>query len=401
MERVAPEKQGFCAERLRRIGEVMGRYVDEGKLPGTATLIARRGQIVHLETQGWANVEAQEPLAEDAIYRIYSMTKPLTCVAALMLFEEGRFLLDDPIGSYLPELGEMQVLREMHNGEPVLSPPRSPVTVRHLMTHTAGMTYGSFEPDSPGERMYGEAALMRPDRSLAEMVDCLGGLPLLFDPGTRWLYSISIDVIGRLVEVLSGQTLDVYMQERILEPLGMVDSGFCTPPGAADRLAMLYSIGEDGNLEVTDAPCGRDHTRLDPFCAGGAGLVSTITDYARFAQMLANGGELDDARVLSPHTVAMMGANHLPAALCPFGEPPALGCGFGLGVSVVQDPAAAGLLNGPGSFGWSGLANTNYWVDPANETLGVIMMQFIQPPTFPGYPTTQQFRNLVYQALVS
>jgi CubicO group peptidase (beta-lactamase class C family) len=400
MERVAPERRGFSTERLDRIGNVMGRYVDEGKLPGIATLIARRGQIVHLETRGWADLEAQEPLAEDAIYRIYSMTKPVTCVAALMLFEEGRFLLDDPIGNYIPELSPMPVLRGMHNDEPVLSAPQSPVTVRHLMTHTAGMTYGSFEPDSHGERMYGEAALMRPDRSLSEMVACLGGLPLLFDPGTRWLYSISIDVIGRLVEVLSGQTLDVYMQERIFQPLGMVDSGFCTPPGTSDRLATLYSQADDGALLAIDAPCGRDHTRLDPLCAGGAGLVSTITDYARFAQMLVNGGELDGVRLLSPRTVAMMGTNHLPAALCPFGEPPAVGCGFGLGVVVVQDPAAAGLLNGSGTFGWSGLANTNYWVDPVNEMLGVIMMQFIQPPTFAGYPTAQQFRNLAYQALV-
>ena len=400
MERVAPELQGFSAERLGRIGAVMGRYVDEGKLPGIATLIARRGQIVHLETQGWADIEAQEPLAEDAIYRVYSMTKPVTAVAALMLFEEGRFLLDDPIASYLPELGEMQVLRDMDNGEPVLSPPQAPVTVRHLLTHTSGMTYGSFEPDSPGERIYAEAALMQPDRTLAEMVECLGGLPLLFDPGTRWLYSISIDVIGRLVEVLSGQTLDVYMQERIFKPLGMADTGFCTPEGCSDRLAALYSVDEQGALVAIDAPCGRDHTRLDPFFAGGAGLVSTISDYARFAQMLCNGGELDGVRLLSPRTVTMMGANHLPAALCPFGEPPAVGCGFGLGVSVVENPAAAGLLNGPGSFGWSGLANTNYWVDPINEVLGIIMMQYIVYPPLPGYTTTQQFRNLAYQALV-
>jgi CubicO group peptidase (beta-lactamase class C family) len=400
MQRVAPESQGFSAERLGRIRTVMGRYVDQGMLPGIATLIARRGEIVHLDTIGWADIEARRPLAEDTIYRIYSMSKPVTIVAALLLWEEGRFLLDDEVGRYIPELGGMQVLRGVGQGGLMLTPPRRPLTIRHLMTHTAGMTYGSFEPDSPGERLYGQAALMRPDRTLAEMIDVLKGLPLLFDPGERWLYSIAIDVVGRLVEVVSGQTLDTFMRERIFAPLGMTDTGFCTPEGASGRLATLYTLGEGGALTAMAAPCGRDHTRLDPLCAGGAGLVSSITDYARFAAMLANGGELDGVRLLAPRTVALMGSNHLPPAVGAYGDPPHAGHGFGLGVRVLRDPAAAGQLDAPGSFGWSGLASTEYWADPASEMVGVIMMQFIAPPLFPGYPTHAQFRNLAYQALV-
>jgi len=398
MERAAPHTQGFSAERLARIGVAMGRHVEEGRLPGIATLIARRGRIVHLETVGWADAEARRPLTADAIFRIYSMTKPVTVVAALMLWEEGRFLLDDPVGRYLPELEGMSVLRGMEHGVPRLSPAESPVTVRQLMTHTSGMTYGAFGPDGPGERMYAEAALLRPDRTLAQMVEKLGGLPLLFDPGTQWRYSVSIDVLGRLVEVLSGQPLDACVRERILQPLGMSDSGFWTPPGAADRLATLVGVGEDGRLAPIEAPCGRDFVRGDPLLSGGGGMVSTILDYARFAQALAEGGAWDGVRLLSPRTVALMGSNHLPLALGDYGDPPHAGHGFGLGVRVLRDPAAAGQLDAPGSFGWSGLAHTDFWVDPASEMLGVFMTQVVAPP--PGYPTAAQFRNLAYQALV-
>jgi CubicO group peptidase (beta-lactamase class C family) len=400
LERVAPEAQGFSAERLGRIRDVMGRYVDEGKLAGVATLIARRGQIAHLDTVGWADLAARRPLGEDAIYRIYSMSKPITIVAALMLWEEGRFLLDDPVSRYIPELGEMQVLRGIEDGKPVLSPPASPMTIRHLMTHTAGMTYGMFAPDSPGEQMYRESGLLRSDHTLADMIQILKGLPLLFDPGSRWLYSVSIDVLGYLVEVLSGMPLDAYFRERIFQPLGMADTGFCVPADAVHRLASFYMPGEQGRLTPVDERAGRDYTRAEPFCSGGGGLVSSILDYARFAQMLANGGELEGVRLLSPRTVALMGSNHLPPALGAYGDPPHAGHGFGLGVRVLLDPAAAGQLDAPGSFGWSGYASTDYWVDPANEMLGIIMMQFVAPPPMMGYPTAAQFRTLAYQALV-
>jgi CubicO group peptidase (beta-lactamase class C family) len=398
MERAKPDTMGFSSERLARIGAAMGRHVDEGRLPGVATLIARRGRIVHLETVGWADVEARRPLEADTIVRIYSMTKPITVVAALMLWEEGLLGLDDPIGAHLPELAGMPVLRGLEHGAPVRTPARRPVTVRHLMTHTSGMTYGDPDLDDPGERLYAEAELLRADRSLAEMVSALGRLPLLFDPGDRWRYSMSIDVLGRLVEVVSGQALDAFFRERVLGPLGMVDSGFCAPDGAADRLATLYGPTDAGGIAPIPAPCGRDFTRLEPMCSGGGGMVGTILDYARFAQMLLSGGALDGARLLAPRTVALMARNHLPPEAGPYGDPPHAGHGFGLGVRVLRDPGLAGQLDAAGSYGWSGLAHTDFWVDPVSEVVGVLMTQLVAPA--PGVPVAQQFRTLAYQALV-
>ena len=398
MERATPESLGFSSERLARIGAVMRRHVDEGRLPGTATLIARRGRVVHLETTGWADVEARRPLQADSILRIYSMTKPITVVAALLLWEEGCFQLDDPIGAYLPELSGMPVLQGVERGVPKLVPASRPPTIRHLMMHASGMTYGAFEGDGPGERMYAEAELLRPDRTLADMVSALGRLPLLFDPGSRWLYSVSIDVLGRLIEVVSGRSLDEFLRERVFGPLGMVDTGFATPAAAVARLARLYGPAERGGLTPIAAPCRRDFTRLEPMCSGGGGLVGTILDYARFAQMLLAGGDLHGTRLLAPRTVALMASNHLPPEAGPYGYPPHAGHGFGLGVRVLRDPGLAGQLDGVGSFGWSGLANTDFWVDPANEVVGVFMTQLVAPP--PGVSMAQQFRQLAYQAMV-
>ena len=398
MERATPESLGFSSARLARIGVAMQRHVDEGRLPGAATLIARRGRIVHLETIGWADVAARRALEPGTICRIYSMTKPITVVAALLLWEEGRILLDDPIGAYLPELAGMPVLRGMERGVPMLAPANRPATIRHLMTHTAGMAYGVFEGANPGERLYAEAELLRPDRSLAHMVTALGRLPLLFDPGSRWLYSVSIDVLGRLVEVVSGQSLTEFLQERIFRPLGMVDTGFAVSGAAAGRLATLYGPAEWGGITPIPAPCGRDFARLEPMCSGGGGLVGTIVDYARFAQMLLSGGELHGTRLLAPRTVALMASNHLPPEAGPYGDPPHAGHGFGLGVRVLRDPGLAGQLDGVGSFGWSGLAHTDFWVDPANEVVGVFMTQLVAPP--PGVNAPQQFRQLAYQSMV-
>ncbi len=398
MEGATPESLGFCSGRLARIGVAMQRHFDEGRLPCVATLIARRGRVVHLETVGWADLGSRRPLEPDTICRIYSMTKPITVVAALLLWEEGRFLLDDPIGDYLPELASMPVLLGVERGVPVLGPASRPVTIRHLMTHTAGMTYGVFEGNAPGERMYADADLLRSGWTMAQMVAALGKLPLLFDPGSRWLYSVSIDVVGRLVEVVSGQSLGEFFQQRIFEPLGMVDTGFALPEAAVGRLAALYEPAEGGGLTTIPAPCGRDFTRLEPMCSGGGGLVGTIVDYARFAQMLLSGGELHGTRVLAPGTVALMASNHLAPEVGPYGNPPHAGHDFGLGVRVLRDPGLAGQPDGVGSFGWSGLAHTDFWVDPANEVVGVFMTQLIAPQ--PGVSVPQQFRNLVYQALV-
>jgi CubicO group peptidase (beta-lactamase class C family) len=398
MERAAPESLGFSSARLARIGVAMQRHVDEGRLPGAATLIARRGRVVHLETAGWADVEGRRALEPDTIYRIYSMTKPITVVAALLLWEEGRFLLDDAIGDYLPELASMPVLVGVERGVTVVVPASRSATIRHLMTHTAGMAYGVFGDDAPGERMYVEADLLRPGWTSARMVSALGRLPLLFEPGSRWLYSLSIDVLGRLVEVVSGQPLGEFFRQRIFEPLAMVDTGFAVPETAVGRLGTLYEPAEGGGLTPIPAPCGRDFARLEPMCSGGGGLVGSIVDYARFAQMLLSGGELHGTRLLAPRTVALMASNHLPPEAGPYGDPPHAGHGFGLGVRVLRDPGLAGQLEGVGSFGWSGLAHTDFWVDPVNEVVGVFMTQVVARA--PGVAFGRQFRNLAYQALV-
>jgi len=391
------EKHGFSSPRLARITAHMRRYVDKGILPGIASLVSRNGEIVHQSAVGWADVAARKPLGADAIYRIYSMSKPITVAALLTLFEEGRFQLDDEAARYLPELGRMQVLRGMDGGRPVLSPPSRPMTVRHLLTHTAGLTYGMFGDDTePGERMYAESGLLQVDRTLEEMMPLMAELPLLFDPGERWNYSVSIDVLGRLIEVLSGEPFDAFLRERVFEPLGMADTGFWVSEDSA-RLATLYSTAPDGRLTPIESP-GGPYDAPRALLSGGGGLVSTIGDYWRFGQMLVNGGVLNGVRVLAPGTIRLMGSNHLPAHIRYYGSPPHVGYGFGLGVRVLRNPVAAGELCSAGSFGWSGLATTNAWVDPAAGIVGVIMMQYISPPET-TIPTEIEFRNLTYQAL--
>jgi len=392
------EKNGFSAARLERIAPVMQDYVDRGLLPGIATLVARNGEIVHHHTVGYADIASGKRLEEDAIYRIYSMTKPIVVAAALTLLEEGRFVLDDEVGRYIPEISEMQVLAGMDGDRPILVPQARPVTIRHLMTHTSGMTYGFFSESNYGESLWAQSGVLDVGRPLAEMPRILKNLPLLFQPGERWLYSVAIDVIGLLIEVISGETLDAFLRERLFEPLGMKDTGFWTRPDNKDRLATLYSLAPGGMLVPIEAPGGPfDAPRA--FLSGGGGLVSTMRDYWRFAQMLANGGVLDGVRVLGPRTVRLMGSNHLPAHIRNYGDPPHAGHDFGLGVRVMRNPAEAGELGSPGNFGWSGLASTDYWVDPITKVVGICMMQYIAPPGT-GYPTHLQFRTLTYQALV-
>jgi CubicO group peptidase (beta-lactamase class C family) len=364
-----------------------------------ATLVARGGEIVHHHTVGYSDVAAGTPLGEDAIYRIYSMSKPVTVAALLTLLEEGRYVLDDPVSRYMPELGNMQVYRGMEGDKQAFSPPARPVTIRHLMMHTAGMTYGYFGDTADYcERVWGESGLLRSDHDLADAMTNVACLPLLFDPGDRWHYSVSIDVLGRLIEVLSGQTFDAFLSERLFGPLGMRDTGFWTRPGSESRLATLYGQDPNGTLVPIDSPLG-PFDAPKQLLSGGGGLTSTIMDYWRFAQMLANGGELDGVRILGPRTVGLMRGNHLPASIGWYGDPPHAGHGFGLGVRVMVDPAAAGEMGSPGNWGWSGLATTDYWVDPVTGIVGIYMTQFIAPP-MGGYPVHLQFRNLVYQALV-
>ena len=368
-----PESVGMSSERLTRLHEAMQGLVDEGRLAGITTMIARHGRIADFRTYGYRDVEAGDPMSEDDIFRIYSMSKPITGVALMMLYEEGRFQLRDPVQRYIPEFAELKVAASWGPGGPVLEELDHPVTIRELMTHTAGFAYGIGDPH-PADSAYAAERVLAGDQTLEDMIHKLAALPLRVQPGTRWIYSIAVDVQGYLVEVLSGQPFDEFLQERIFDPLGMVDTGFHVPAEDHDRFAQVYGYDRDGALvapSASDAAVG-SRPFLDPttFFSGGGGLVSTTMDYMRFCQMLLNGGELDGVRILSPTTVRMMALNHLPAAVGEY----APGLGFGLDFSVVLDPVEAGGVS-PGEYSWGGAAGTWFWIDPVEDLVFVGMIQ--------------------------
>jgi CubicO group peptidase (beta-lactamase class C family) len=383
----APEEIGLSSTRLARLGSVMRGEVERGRVPGAVVLIARRGRLALFESFGLRDPAAGAPMSNDAIFRIYSMTKPITSVAAMMLWEEGRFLLSDPIGKYLPELSDLQVAVE-RDGTIERVPAARAVTIQDLLRHTSGLTY-EFRGSAAVQKMYMSAKVFSRSQTSADQVATLGKLPLLHQPGTRWEYSRSTDVIGRLVEVLSGMRLSVFFARHILAPLGMVDTAFHVPPRDQARLAEAFSLDPDSGgavqlLEVRSAP---------NFESGGGGLVSTASDYARFLQMLLNGGTLDATRLLSRKTVELMTADHLGPIT---GAPDLLlpGHGFGLGFAVRLQ---AGIAYVPGSIGqyfWGGLAGTTFWVDPAEQMFALML---IQAPGQRDYFRTL-FRDLVYSA---
>jgi len=383
----APEEIGLSAPRLARLGAVMQGEVERGRVPGAVALIARRGRIAYFESFGRRDPAAGAPMAKDAIFRIYSMTKPITSVAAMMLWEEGRFLLSDPIAKYLPELSDLQVAVE-RDGQIERVPAERAVTIQDLLRHTSGLTY-EFRGPGAVQKMYMSAKIYSRAQSNADQVATLGKLPLLHQPGTRWEYSRSTDVVGRLVEVLSGLPLSTYFERHILAPLGMVDTAFHVPPRHHSRLAEAFAKDPDSGsavqlLEVRDPPT---------FESGGGGLVSTASDYARFLQMLLDGGTLDGRRYLSRKTIELMTADHLGLVT---GAPDLLlpGHGFGLGFAVRLQ---AGIAHVPGSVGqyfWGGLAGTTFWVDPAEEMFALLL---IQAPGQRDYYRTL-YRDLVYAA---
>jgi len=391
------EDLGFSSDRLARIGEAMQRHVDAGRLAGMVTLIARHGQIAHLEAHGLMDRESQRPMTEDAIFRIFSMTKPITSVAAMMLYEEGQFVMETPAAEFVPELSGMVVYAGGDPGHYQTVPLERPITVEHLLTHTAGFTYG-FDRRHPVDAILQDwiKAQARSRPTLAEWVPALTGVPLAHQPGTAWRYGLSTDVLGRVVEVVSGQSLDRFFRERILEPLGMVDTGFYVPAAKRQRLCTLYAM-KDGEM-VTAPEAMRELAGHRPprFFSGGGGLVSTTRDYWRFSQMLLNRGVLDGERLLGPRTVDFMTRNHLGPALLPYNNATAPGAGFGLGFEVTLDPALCGRLDSVGSYGWGGAAATQFWVDPQQDLVALIMPQLLGCP----YPLKHQYHALVYQALV-
>ena len=398
-----PESLGFDAARLGRIRGWMEGYVAGGRYPFAGTVIARRGEIAYCDYLGNRDVEAGAPYALDTIVRIYSMTKPVTTVAALMLYEEGRLRLDDPLAAFLPEFAEPRVLRDGARHLDQVAPARETLTLHHLLTHTSGLVYGS-QGGLLGEAYKARGVSFGPaGGGLAANVKRLSSLPLLFEPGRRWNYGVSTDVLGRVVEVVSGQTLDAFFRERILEPLAMADTGFEVAAENLGRLAKLYGPGGEGAMVQRDGNADSEFRagRVDTF-SGGGGLLSTAGDYLRFAEMLRRGGELDGARLLGPRTVALMTANHLPGTIAELGPTPWTeasfeGLGFGLGVSVMGQPARARLSGSPGDYGWGGVASTVFWVDPL-EDMTVLFLTQLSPSH--SYPNRKELRALVYQALV-
>ncbi|HWW52410.1 MAG TPA: serine hydrolase domain-containing protein [Acidimicrobiales bacterium] len=399
-----PEELGLSGERLARIGPFFAsRYVDSGKLPGVLTLVARQGRVAHFECSGWADVEAGAALRPDTIFRIYSMTKPITSVAVMSLYEEGHFQLDDKVSRFLPSFADLQVWADGTPEKYTTTAPEREMTIRDLLTHTSGLTYG-FMLTHPVDALYRERGVERPDQTLAEMVDRLAEVPLLFSPGTRWNYSVSTDVVGRLVEVMSGSPLDRFLAERVFDPLGMVDTGFSVPAASAGRLAANYVPGPNQSLALLEAPATSAFLRPPSLLVGGGGLVSTAADYLRFAQMLLNGGELAGTRILGRKTVAYMTSNHLPTGgdLGSMGQPVFSetnyeGIGFGLGVSVVLDPARAQVMGSVGEYAWGGMASTCFWVDPVEELIGMLLTQLVPSST---YPIRREMRVLTNQALI-
>jgi CubicO group peptidase (beta-lactamase class C family) len=374
-----PAEVGFDLDRLRRIDEHFARYVDDGRLAGWLITVSRRGRLAHVSRYGSRDREGGLPVETDTLWRIYSMTKPITSVAAMMLYEEGAFELTDPVSAFIPSFANVRVYSGGSDQRPVTVPATEPVRIWHLLTHTAGLTYG-FHRVHPSDALYraGGFDIGSPPVPLEAACDIWAGIPLLFQPGAEWNYSVATDVLGRVVEVASGQPLDEFFRSRIFEPLGMTDTGFYAPQPELPRLATLYGLAPDRKTVRLDA-LGEAVRKPPVMLSGGGGLVSTAADYHRFTQMLLDrpespAGEFKGVRLLSPRTVAYMGSNHLPGGvdLETFGRPlhaeaPFRGVGFGLGFAVVIDPVPGKVVCSPGELSWGGAASTAFWIDQAEE----------------------------------
>ena len=398
-----PESVGLSTGRLERIRPWMQGYMDAGKLAGASVLVARAGEIAWVAAAGYADIEQRRRFETGHLLRFYSMTKPVTSVAAMMLYERGLFQLDDPVARFIPALGDMQVHVSGEGDDMRCEPARRPVTIHQLLTHSAGFTYG-LDNDHPVSRLYRERRtdFYPTDGALDEVVSRLACLPLVHHPGERWNYGVATDVLGRLVEVVSGERLDSFFAEHILGPLGMNDTAFQVPPGKRERLARLYGPSNSGGLTLLEPPEVSPYFDKVTTFAGGAGLISTLGDYFRFTEMLRRGGELDGVRLLGRKTVQYMTRNHLPGDLAEMGqetfnETTYAGIGFGLGFAVVQDPARAAVLTSVGEYHWGGAASTAFWIDPAEDLTVIFLTQLLPSST---WPLRRELRALVYSALI-
>lgn len=375
---VKPEEVGLSSAKLERITSAVGAFIDRKEIAGAVTVVARRGRVVYAKASGRMDLEAAKDMKLDTIFRIYSMTKPITSVAAMILHEEGKFQLDDAVSKYLPEFKGLKVYKSQNGDRLELEPPKREMTVRDLLRHTSGLTYG-FVGNTAVDRMYRRAGVLGSGGSLKDMAGKLRELPLLYHPGTKWNYSVSVDVLGYLVEVLSGKPLDEFFEERIFRPLGMKDTGFHVPESELERFAANYGPGGDSGLRVIDAPATSRYAKPATFFSGGGGLVSTAEDYLRFCQMLVNGGELGGTRILRRETVEDMTSNHLPEDLIPIAVGPAgrPGIGFGLGFSVRVSATSDAPWAPVGEYGWGGAASTHFWVSPRDELVVVALSQYM------------------------
>ncbi|MEZ5341652.1 MAG: serine hydrolase domain-containing protein [Acidimicrobiales bacterium] len=415
---VRPESVGLNAAQLAIADTHMAaNYLETGRYPGFSLLVSRHGQVAHLSAQGFADIEEQRPLTTDSIVRIYSMSKPITSVALMQLYEQGRFQLTDPVAKFIPSFARLKVWADGTPANYSTKNVEREMTVQDLLRHTSGLTYG-FIGNHPVDAIYRKKGVSSPATSLADFCEILSDIPLLFSPGTRWAYSVATDVAGHLVELISGQSLDAYFQDHIFDPLGMVDTGFSVPDEKADRLASNYAHpaispfgvpeGADPDtlmlkLEGNGETASARHTPA--FLSGGGGLNSTLADYHRFCSMLLNGGQLDGVRILGRKTVQYMASNHLPSGgdLASMGQPVFSetsyeGIGFGLGFSVVLDPCRSGVLSSPGEFAWGGAASTLFWIDPAED---LIVIGFTQLMPSSAYPSRAELKAIIYSAITS
>lgn len=397
MELHTPETLGFLPDRLKRIRPQLQAYIDQDKLAGAVSLVARYGKAAQLNVLGNAVIEPQRPMQADTIFRIYSMTKPVTAAAVLMLFEEGRFRLTDPVSSFIPEFKQVRVVDLNSAGATGTLSPSREITIHDLLTHTAGLSYG-FDENNMIDELYREKVwkVMEDhpsETTLKEMIRVIASIPLTHQPGTAFRYSVANDVLGYLVEVVSGKGFAEFLKEHIFEPLGMVDTGFYVPEEKINRFAAMYTPAEDGGLKLdpsSDSPQYRYPPRAP---SGGGGLVSTASDYFKFAQMLLNRGELAGIRLLGRKTIELMTTNALPAGVWRDGVPNSC---YGLGVEVVTNLGSTMNLGSVGKFGWSGAATTHFWVDPSEELIGILLVQLMP---FDAQPVRMDFQNLVYQSL--
>jgi CubicO group peptidase (beta-lactamase class C family) len=397
---------GFDSRRLGRIARHFEAYVADGRLPGWFVVVSRGGRVVYVAGSGLRDVESALPVDGDTLWRIYSMTKPVTSVAAMQLWEEGSFELKDPVARFLPEWADLRVFREGSSLKPVSVPAVEPVRMWHLLTHTAGLTYG-FHHAHPVDALYRLQGFEWQTPAGVDLAGCCerwARLPLLFEPGAEWNYSVATDVLGRVIEVIAGKPLDEVFAERIFGPLGMVDTAFSVPDTHAGRLAALYTPQPGTGRAIRHDALGEAALRPPDCLSGGGGLVSTAWDYYRFAEMLRQAGQLDGVRLLGSRTVRYMTRNHLPGGVDLeaigrplFAETTFDGIGFGLGFSVTLDPVANRVPSTQGEFAWGGAASTFFWVDPVEDLTTLFFTQLLPSSTYPIRPL---LRQLVYQALI-